>query len=96
MSHIINSFPAWLESKSVENALAPAISQALAPFAPRAESAEMADYRKQLREHDWEFEYADLGYTRGLYERKALEKLRKELDPSGEVWNAIAPANHRV
>lgn len=71
----------------------PAMIQALQGFAPPAESAEMAEYRKKLRQFDWSFEFSDDGevYRRG---RKALDELlalQAVLDPDGSIWIAMAP-----
>jgi hypothetical protein len=59
---------------------------------------ERAAYDELLRTHDFEFEYSDdqRVWRRGHYERQALLALREKLDPSGAIWNRLAPASHRV
>lgn len=75
---------------------------ALAPFSPEGQAqlreAKLSAYRKALQSHDFEFEMSE-DFSRYEAGRDCLAQLRlvqKEVDPLAEVWNSIAPPEHRI
>ncbi len=78
--------------------LHPAFARALEGFAPPAEIPAIDQYRKALARHDWHYEFSDHGpaWDAGRKERQRLRNLQRELDPSGAIWNSLAPAEHHV
>jgi hypothetical protein len=76
--------------------LHPIMQQALAPFAPPAESAELAFYRKRLRCFDWQFHFSDDASAVRIarVELANLHRMQAELDPDGRIWRAVAPGGH--
>ena len=81
-----------------DSTLHPVMQKALAPFAPPAESPELAAYRQRLRRFDWQYQFSDdfNVYFSGKAELAELHKLQAELDKSGTIWNAICPGGHGV
>lgn len=63
-----------------------------------ARQAQVAAYEKALQDHDWQHEFSDdhSVYQRGHNALSTLRMLRRELDPSGDLWNKHAPAGHRL
>ena len=61
-------------------------------------SPEEENYRKLLKSHDWYYDYSDdhSVWKRGVASRDKINAIRREIDPSGEIWNAIAPENYKV
>lgn len=78
--------------------LSPVMQQALAPFAPPAESQELAAYRARLRRFDWSYQFSDDSsvYKRARAELAELHKLQAELDKDGSIWRAVCPGGHGV
>jgi hypothetical protein len=55
-------------------------------------------YRQALAGHDWNYDYSDdhSVWSRGRAQRETLRAMRDEVDASGEIWNSIAPAGHKL
>lgn len=61
-------------------------------------AAEVAEYERLLRAHDWSFEFSDdpSVYRRGREARKTLEAMRFRLDLDFRIWNEHAPVDYRI
>lgn len=78
--------------------LHPTIAAALGPHLAAPALAERAQYAADLKAHDWEHEFSDDGsvYRRGRAEYLRLQAVQRAIDRDFAIWNAHAPAGHRV
>lgn len=55
-------------------------------------NAELEDYIKLLKAHDWTFEFSDdqTVWRQGRQERATLEALQRQLDPAKIIWDQHA------
>lgn len=78
--------------------LHPVFAGILAGITAQPEQIKRAEYITALRKHDWQSEFADdmSAVRAGRESLKRLVELRAEIDPSGEVWNSVAPDGFKV
>ncbi|MFY9479131.1 MAG: hypothetical protein WAQ08_15915 [Aquabacterium sp.] len=86
--------------KQAFSGIPPVLAQALGGIAnaPAQARAGMVEaYKKALAGHDWAFAHADDGnaYRRGRDNFAQITAARRELDPTGEIWNQHAPEGHK-
>jgi len=57
-----------------------------------------AAYRARLQAFDWSFEFSDdASLVRAARaELNDMKRLQPAIDPTGEIWNSIAPPEHRL
>ena len=55
-------------------------------------------YRQALAGHDWYYDYSDdhSVWAAGKSQREALREMRKNIDPTGAIWNEYAPADFKI
>jgi hypothetical protein len=55
-------------------------------------------YVELLKRQDWSYEFSDdhSVYCRGRDSLKTLKTIQRDADPTGEVWNQYAPAEHKL
>lgn len=72
--------------------------QAMRREFPPLDLGEVAAYVQALKDHDWDFERSDdhRVWGNGVNALSRLKKQREKLDPHWTLWNAHAPADHRV
>lgn len=58
----------------------------------------LSAYIGKLKSHDWNFEFADDSKTwrSGKKSLALLKAAQASLDPTGEIWNQHAPADHKI
>lgn len=58
----------------------------------------LSAYIGKLKSHDWNFEFADDSKTwrSGKKSLALLKATQASLDPTGEIWNQHAPADHKI
>lgn len=79
----------------------PVLAQALGGSAnapAQARAGMLEAYKKALAGHDWSFEQSDdhSAYSRGRENLAQITAARREIDPSGEIWNQYAPEAYKV
>lgn len=91
-----------LAAQNDEPELHPVFAGLLQAFSPRGQ-ADLRDiqrvtYERLLAAHDWWFEFSDdhQKYEAGKLSLAQLRMVRREVDRDGSIWNAIAPADHKV
>lgn len=58
----------------------------------------LSAYIGKLKSHDWNFEFADDSkvWRSGKKSLVLLKAAQVSLDPTGEIWNQHAPADHKI
>lgn len=80
------------------NHIHPVMAQALAPFAPPPQSADMDAYLAALRRFDWHHEFSDehAKVIAGQAALKELWAMQLRVDPDGSIWRRMAPSGHGI
>jgi hypothetical protein len=55
-------------------------------------------YKQMLKKHDWYYAYSDdhSVFMRGQAAERTLIAQRHEVDPTGSIWNSVAPPEFQL
>ncbi len=63
-----------------------------------ADQSQIEAYKQALKKHDWYYSFSDdhSVYRRGEAAERALITQRHQFDPTGEIWNSMAPIEFQL